>query len=147
MDELRFIGKIHTPYQTRAEAPRQGRLTDITSTIEIFEEYAAGLEDIDESTHLYILYWLHLSERDTLTANPPGDGRTRGVFATRSPNRPNPIGLTAVELVGRDGRFLEVRALDCLDGTPLLDIKPYSAKIDSHPDARIGWLRDEDLKR
>ncbi len=76
-----------------------------------------------------------------------GDGRTRGVFATRSPNCPNPIGLTAVELVKRDGRFLEVRALDCLDGTPLLDIKPYSAKIDSHPDARIGWLRDEDLKR
>lgn len=97
------------------------------------------MRDIEKCTHLIALYWLHLSNRDKLIAIPPHDGREHGVFATRSPNRPNPIGLSVVRLIERNGRFLKVSGLDAIDGTPLIDLKPYSPEIDSFPDAKVGW--------
>jgi tRNA (adenine37-N6)-methyltransferase len=128
--EVRPIGIIRSPYLRRNDAPRQGRLSDRESTIEVFPASAAGLQDIEHHPHLIVLYWLDRSDRDTLKATPPGTGTEHGVFATRSPDRPNPIAVAVVDLIRRDGNRLVVRGLDALDGTPLLDLKPYSAATD-----------------
>ena len=128
--ELVSIGVIHSPYQVKGDAPRQGRLSPATSEIEIFPEYAEGLKDIVERPHLIIMYWLDRAERGTLTAIPPYSKEEHGVFATRSPDRPNPIGFAVTDLLGIDGTRLTVRGLDAFDGTPVLDIKPYSPEID-----------------
>jgi tRNA (adenine37-N6)-methyltransferase len=128
--ELKPIGVIHSPYLRRMDAPRQGRLSDRESVIEVYPAYAEGLQDVEHHPHLIVLYWLDRSSRDTLKATPPGTGTEHGVFATRSPDRPNPIGFAVADLVRRDGSRLVVRGLDALDGTPFLDLKPYSAATD-----------------
>jgi formylmethanofuran dehydrogenase subunit E len=128
--ELVPIGVIHSSYRKKGDAPHQGRLSPATSEIEIFPEYADGLKDVAQRPHLIILYWLDRADRHILTAIPPHEKKEHGVFATRSPNRPNPIGLAVTDLLGIDGTRLIVRGLDALDGTPVLDIKPYSAEID-----------------
>jgi tRNA-Thr(GGU) m(6)t(6)A37 methyltransferase TsaA len=133
------IGLIHTPYSSRKDAPHQGRDSQEICEIELFSEYAHGLLDLERCTHLIVLYWLHLADRCCLIARPPRDGKEHGVFATRSPNRPNPIALDVVELLEVDGCRLVVRGMDALDGSTLLDIKPYSSGIDSIEGARIGW--------
>jgi formylmethanofuran dehydrogenase subunit E len=125
------IGIIHSPFHTRESAPRQGRFSDAQVTLEILPEFTEGLKDVEHQPHLIVLYWLDRSDRTTLKAIPPHTGIEHGVFATRSPDRPNPIGICIVELVRREENQLFVRGLDALDGTPLLDIKPYSAAIDS----------------
>ena len=125
------IGTIRSPYQTREDATRQGRFSDALVTLEILPEFTEGLQDVEQQPHLIVLYWLDRSNRTALKAIPPHTGIEHGVFATRSPDRPNPIGICIVELVRREGNQLFVRGLDALDGTPLLDIKPYSAAIDS----------------
>jgi len=137
---LREIGIVHSPYTENKNAPRQGRHENKPSTLEIFESYEPGLLDIDRCTHLFVLYWQDRSDRSTLQSKTPWGPEIHGVFSTRSPNRPNPIGLCVVDFVERKGRFVMVTGLDALDGSPLIDIKPYSAGIDSFPDARIGWL-------
>jgi tRNA-Thr(GGU) m(6)t(6)A37 methyltransferase TsaA len=139
---LKPIGLIHTPYKRREDIPRQGRLSQELCEIEVFPEYAMGLNDIEQCSHLFVLYWLHLGERGKLTAIPPHDGREHGVFATRSPNRPNPIALDIVELLGVNENWLKIRNMDALDGSVLVDIKPYSAGIDSYPQAKIGWQKE-----
>ncbi|HNY34036.1 MAG TPA: tRNA (N6-threonylcarbamoyladenosine(37)-N6)-methyltransferase TrmO [Methanothrix soehngenii] len=136
------IGIIHSPYIRREDIPRQGRLSLEICEIEVFPQYAAALKDVDQCTHLFVIFWLHLAERDRLSATPPHDGKEHGVFATRSPNRPNPLALDIVELVGVEGGKLRVKGMDALDGSMLLDIKPYSAGIDSFPQARIAWQKD-----
>lgn len=133
MMEIRPIGIIRSPYRVFQDAPRQGRLSETISTIEIFEEYAPGLTHIEQNNYLFVLYWLDRADRAALFATPPGEERARGVFATRSPHRPNPIAIGIVDLLGIDGRRLTVRGLDALDGTPLLDLKPYSPSLDSIP--------------
>jgi tRNA-Thr(GGU) m(6)t(6)A37 methyltransferase TsaA len=133
------IGIVRSPYRVRGDAPRQGRLADTVAEIHVLETYAAGLEGIERSSHLIVLYWLDRAERGLLFAKPPGETRERGVFSTRSPARPNPIGLGTVDLVRREGDILVVRGLDALDGTPVLDIKPYSPEIDCIPEATGGW--------
>jgi formylmethanofuran dehydrogenase subunit E len=130
MLELVPIGVIHSPYRKKGDAPHQGRLSPTTSEIEIFPEYADGLGDIAELQHLIILYWLDRADRRTLTAIPPHSKKAHGVFATRSPNRPNPIGLAVIDLLGINGERLIARGLDAFEGTPVLDIKPYSPEID-----------------
>lgn len=140
---LKPIGVIHTPYVRLEEIPRQGRLSSEVGVIEVYPEYCPGLKDIDLCTHLFVLFWLHLGDRGRLTAIPPHDGREHGVFATRSPNRPNPIALDVVELLEVEGCMLRVRGIDALDGSILLDIKPYSSDMDSIPSARIGWQRPD----
>jgi len=136
--ELTPIGVIHSPYRVAGDAPRQGRLRDTTATIEIFEHYAAGLREVENCTHLFVLYWLDRADRTLLSATPPGTTGSRGVFATRSPHRPNPIGLGIVNLLGVKGPTLTVQGLDALDGTPVLDLKPYVSSLDCIPDAVTG---------
>ena len=121
---LVFIGRIHTPWPTRAETPRRGHPDGPLCRIEIFDPWVPALKDLETRPRLEVLYWLHLSRRDLVHQSPPNDGTTQGTFAIRSPVRPNPIGTAIVELVGIDANILTVRGLDCVDGTPLLDIKP-----------------------
>lgn len=122
---LHFIGRIHTPWLRREDCPRQGRLDGPECRIEVFVPWVAALEGVEAYRHLEILYWLDRSRRDLLRQNPKGDGDCYfGTFALRSPQRPNPIGTSQVRLVGMEGAVLIVQGLDCLDGTPLVDIKP-----------------------
>jgi tRNA (adenine37-N6)-methyltransferase len=121
---LRFIGRIRTPWTKRDDCPRQGRQDGPECRIEVFEPWVAGLERVEEFETLEVLYWLDRSRRDLVRQNPRHDDRTCGTFALRSPVRPNPIGTAMVRLVRVDGPVLVVRGLDCIDGTPLLDIKP-----------------------
>jgi tRNA-Thr(GGU) m(6)t(6)A37 methyltransferase TsaA len=134
---LKPIGIIHTPYKRREDIPRQGSLSQELCEIEVFPGYLIGLKDIEQCSHPFVLYWLHLGDRSRLTAVPPHNGREHGVFATRSPNRPNSIALDIVELMAVKESRLKVRRLDALDGSILIDIKPYSAGIDSYPQAKI----------
>ncbi len=121
---LRFIGRIRTPFLTRADCPRQGRLDGPECRLELDPIWEAALDGIEAYSRLEVIYWLHQSRRDLVTQSPRHDGRTVGTFALRSPVRPNPIGTARVHLVRRERAALVVRGLDCLDGTPLLDIKP-----------------------
>lgn len=121
---LIFIGRIRTPWTNRLECPRQGRIDGPLCRIEIFEPWRDGLQGIEEYAALEVLYWLHRSRRDLILQSPRNDGATRGVFSLRTPVRPNPIGTSIVTLVGVEGAALLVRGLDCLDETPLIDIKP-----------------------
>ena len=119
-----FIGRVHTPWRTRAEAPKQGKLDGPVCTIEIFEPWVAGLQGLEQLKHAQAVYWLHQSRRDLVVQSPKHDPKRRGVFALRSPVRPNPIGISTVEIVSIDGNMMRVRGLDCIDGTPLIDLKP-----------------------
>ncbi len=112
----------------------------------MFEDYEPALLDVERCSHLIVLYWQDRANRSILQTRTPWGPEVHGVFATRSPNRPNPVGLCVVKLVEREGRFLKVRGMDALDGSPLIDIKPYSPQIDSVQDARIGWLKRGDIK-
>ena len=143
---MRPIGVIHSPYQEKEGTPHQGRQENRVCTIELYEKYEPGLLDIDTFTHLFVLYWQDRSDRSILQTKTPWGPETHGVFATRSPNRPNPIGLCVVDFLARDGRFVKVSGLDALDGSPVIDIKPYSAAIDSHPEAANGWRRKHETK-
>jgi tRNA-Thr(GGU) m(6)t(6)A37 methyltransferase TsaA len=121
---LVFIGRIHTPWSDRLVCPRQGRLDGPTCRIELFDPWVAGLDSITEFERLEVLYWLHESRRDLVRQSPRNNGVARGTFSLRTPARPNPIGTQIVQLVRVDGANVLVRGLDCLDGTPLLDLKP-----------------------
>ncbi len=121
---LVFIGRIRTPWTSRLECPRQGRRDGPTCRIEIFEPWSPALAGIEAFEQLEVLYWLDQSRRDLVLQSPKNDGTTRGTFALRSPVRPNPIGTSLVSFVAREGATVLVRGLDCLDGTPLIDLKP-----------------------
>lgn len=137
--ELKPIGIIHSPYKTRAEAPYQGHSSESISEIELYDEYVEGAKDIDGFSHLLVTYYFHQSKDYSLIVRTPHDKTPRGVFATRSPNRPNPIAICVVKLISREGNLLKVKGLDAIDGTPLLDIKPYFAAIDFVQNATMGW--------
>ncbi len=132
------IGLVHSPYKSLSQAASgDGKKV---SVIEVYPEYTEGLTDLDKFSHVNVFYWFHLSRGwDSLTTT-PWDTRLHGVFSTRSPRRPVPLGFSVVELVGRRGNFLAVTGLDAVDGTPVLDLKPYIARIDSVPKASRGWM-------
>ncbi|GAC1344679.1 MAG: tRNA (N6-threonylcarbamoyladenosine(37)-N6)-methyltransferase TrmO [Acetobacteraceae bacterium] len=139
---LRGIGRLQTPVATLASCPRNGRQLDpAPECLAILDpDFEPGLASLEGFSHLILLYWLG-PQGDDLTITPPFDGTPRGVFATRAPLRPNPIGLSVVAFAGLDGPGrLRVRHLDCRDGTPLLDIKPYLPSTDAEPGAAMGWL-------
>ncbi len=140
---LRPIGHLSTPFRTLADCPRHGQQRQPAPLCHasVLAEFAEGLRDLDGFSHLIALYRLHAAPAPKLVFTPPFDASPRGVFATRAPWRPNPIGLSVVAFDGRepDGR-LRLRHLDCLDGTALLDIKPYLPTTDSVPEASMGWL-------
>lgn len=151
MTKLKPIGVIRTPYKKDGDVPYQSHKSKDVGEIEVFKEYEEGLKDIEGFSHLIILYEFHKSvkrsvkkehylESQGLLVKPYLDDTPRGLFATRSPNRPNPIGLTIVELLKREGNILNVKGIDMLDGTPLLDIKPYVPKFDQKTSVKIGWL-------
>jgi tRNA (adenine37-N6)-methyltransferase len=136
--EVRPIGKvIKSPYKKRGDAPRQGRLEpEKEAEIEIFEEFLPGVGELSGISHIYVLLWFDRAERDTLKATPPHmGGEIRPVFCTRSPARPNPIGLDIAEVLSVDGGIIRVAGMDALEGTPVIDIKPYTRSIDCIPDA------------
>ncbi len=121
---LVFIGRIRTPWTSRLVAPRQGRIDGPVCRIEVFEPWIPALQGLEAYSRIEVLYWLHLSRRDLVLQSPANDGDARGTFSPRSPARPNPIG-TAIALLQRiDGGTVHVRGLDCIDETPLLDLKP-----------------------
>jgi len=128
---LRPIGFVRSPYKGKGDAPRQGRLSNTVSEIVIADEYREGLKDVGKKSHLFVLSWFDRADRSVLRATPPHEGIEHGVFATRSPNRPNPVALSLVDLIRCEEGVLTVRGLDALDGTPVVDIKPYSPEIDS----------------
>jgi len=134
-----FIGRIRTPWRERKDCPKNARESDAVCTVEVDPRWAEGLKDVETCSHLVLLYWMDQSPR-TLVRQVPGHyGVQRGTFALRSPARPNPIAMSVVRLLKVEHATLSVVGLDCLDGTPLLDIKPYFASTDSVPDAQVGW--------
>jgi len=139
--QYRPIGVVHSPHKTRDEAPRQPRFGDgIRSSIEVFPEYVDGLPDLEGFSHIVLLCHLHLVDGYSLTVMPPWGDKRRSLFATRTPRRPNPIGLSIVRLEAIEGSILHVLNLDMFDGTPVLDIKPYVAPFDSDEKPTQGWM-------
>jgi tRNA-Thr(GGU) m(6)t(6)A37 methyltransferase TsaA len=136
-----FIGRIRTPWTTREACPKNPRESDAVCTVEVDPRYAAALTGIEGCSHLLVLYWMDRSRRDLAVQAPRHYGEPRGTFALRSPARPNPIAVSATTLLQVEGTRLSVVGLDCLDGTPLLDVKPYFASTDAYPQAVVGWHR------
>ena len=146
---MRPIGHVSSPYKDASEIPRGlGAKHETEGWLEIDPEFETGLTDIEGFSHLIVLWVfdrLSAPDRLELIGTPPADNRPHGVFATRSPRRPNPIGFTVVELVDREGRSLDVRGLDMLDGTPILDLKPYLSSI-PEDNLRRGWLAEAEAR-
>lgn len=138
------IGVIHTPYKTKEGIPIQGGLFPETrAQVEVYPEYSEGLSDLEGFSHIILVYLFDKSPGFDLKVKPFLDDEIRGVFATRAPRRPNPIGLTTVKLESVEVNILHVSGVDILDGTPLLDIKPYIPEIDSIPQAKTGWVESK----
>jgi len=138
--ELKPIGIIHSPFKNTRKAPYQGYRSEEISRIEVFKEFEEGLKDIEGFSHIIVIFWFHKSQGYHLLVKTPWDDSLHGLFTTRSPHRPCPLGLTVVELVAREKNILKVKGLDAIDGSPLLDIKPYIAGIDERSIVKSGWL-------
>jgi tRNA-Thr(GGU) m(6)t(6)A37 methyltransferase TsaA len=136
---LFYIGRIHTPWKRREDCPKNPRETDAVCTIVLDERWKEGLSGLESATHIVVLYWMDKARRDLVMQMPNHYAEGRGTFALRSPVRPNPIAVSVARLVAIKGNKLTVVGLDCLDNTPLLDLKPYFASTDSVPDASVGW--------
>lgn len=136
---LYFIGRIRTPWQRREDCPKNARESDAVCTVALDPRWTKGLQGLETATHVVLLYWMNQARRDLVLQSPRHYAEQRGTFALRSPARPNPIALSVARLVGINGNRLSVVGIDCLDDTPLLDIKPYFASTDSVPDAVVGW--------
>jgi len=141
------IGTIHSPFRRPKGTPLQPTgAADIEGWVEIFSGYAEGLKDLEGFSHLFLVYHFHRTRGYTLTVEPFMDNKMRGVFATRSPGRPNPIGLSLVRLDRIEGNILHIRDVDVLEGTPLLDMKPYVPAFDARKGVKIGWLKNNVMK-
>jgi len=140
---LYFIGRIRTPWKHRDDCPKNARESEEICTLEVDPRWKQGLTGVETCSNLVVLYWMDRSRRDLVLQMPRHYKVGRGTFALRSPARPNPIAMSVVRLVGVEGTNLKVVGLDCLDGTPLLDIKPYFASTDAVPDAVVGWHTEE----
>ena len=137
----RPIGVIHSPFQSTENMPIQSvGATGIRGEVELLPEFAAGLKDLEGFSHIILLYHFHRAAEPRLIVAPFLDAEPRGVFATRAPSRPNAIGLSVVRLLSVEGNVLRIEDVDILDGTPLLDIKPYTPEFDHHEVVRTGWL-------
>jgi tRNA-Thr(GGU) m(6)t(6)A37 methyltransferase TsaA len=144
---MRLIGQVRGPYTDTAQIPKgPDARHDAEGVLEILPEFEDGLTDIEGFSHLFVIWVFDQVQGYDLLSTPPTDNRSHGVFATRSPRRPNPIGLTVVRLLGRDGPRLRVSGIDMLDGTPILDIKPYLSSI---PEDKLkrGWLVEAEARK
>ncbi|MFP3984288.1 MAG: tRNA (N6-threonylcarbamoyladenosine(37)-N6)-methyltransferase TrmO [Desulfurivibrionaceae bacterium] len=137
------IGVVHTPFKTFEGIPRSPEAGQgVRATVEIFEKYKEGLKDLDGFSHIMLICHFHRSKGYKLEVWPPMDSRSHGLFATHSPNRPNPIGISVVELEGIEDNLVYIRNLDILDGTPLLDLKPYIPEYDRDTEFKTGWFAE-----
>jgi tRNA-Thr(GGU) m(6)t(6)A37 methyltransferase TsaA len=147
---IRPIGTLNTPWRAIADCPRNGRQPDPAPvcTATVLSEFVPGLHSLEGFSHLILVYWMDQVRAPELVFTPPFDTQSRGVFATRAPRRPNPIGLSVVAFDGFVApNTLRVRYLDCVDGTPLIDIKPYLTTTDCEPGANMGWLEPHATRR
>ena len=145
--EMRAIGFVRSPYSETSQIPKGcGAKHDVEGVLEILPEFEQGLTDIEGFSHLFVIWVFHQAGGYGLMGKPPTDDRPHGVFATRSPYRPSPIGLTVVELIRREGSRLHVRGVDMLDGTPILDIKPYLSSVPPEKVMR-GWLAEAEERQ
>ena len=145
MSEIRYkaIGIVHSPFKGPKGTPIQSTAArDINGTVEILPEYAEGLKDIEGFSHIILIYHFHLAKDSSLKVKPYMDNKEHGVFAMRGPSRPNPIGISIVHLVRIEENTLHIQDVDMIDGTPLLDIKPYVPEFDIREVERIGWLEE-----
>jgi tRNA-Thr(GGU) m(6)t(6)A37 methyltransferase TsaA len=140
---IKRIGIIHSSFKTPAETPIQPVFSRAMGHVYIYKKYMKGLKDIDGFSHIILIYYFHKGRRCPLLVKPYLDRTLRGVFATRSPHRPNKIGISVVRLLKRNGNVLEVEGLDVIDGTPLIDIKPYVLPFEKTEKIRIGWLEEK----
>jgi tRNA-Thr(GGU) m(6)t(6)A37 methyltransferase TsaA len=136
---MKPIGVIHTPFTDKQQTPIQPTRSQAVGQVEVFPEFADGLQDLEGFSHIILLYVFHQSDGYTLQVKPFLDDQLRGLFATRYPCRPNPIGLSVVRLLARQDNILDIEGVDVLDGTPLLDIKPYVPDFDVRNGTRTGW--------
>jgi tRNA-Thr(GGU) m(6)t(6)A37 methyltransferase TsaA len=136
---LYYIGRIHTPWKRREDCPKNPRETAAECTIVLDPRWVGGLQGLESVSHVVVLYWMDRARRDLVLQAPHHYPERRGTFALRSPVRPNPIAVSVAQLVGIEGNKLTVVGLDCVDDTPLLDLKPYFASTDSVPEASVGW--------
>jgi len=146
MFSMKAIGYVRSPYKDTEQIPKGlGAQHDAEGELDILPEFEPGLADIEGFSHLFVIWAFDRAKEPKLVVSPPSDNRPHGVFATRSPRRPNPIALTVVELIRRDGPLLRVRGVDMLDGTPILDIKPYLSSV---PPERLrrGWLAESEAR-
>ena len=147
MFTFRPIGFIESPYKNSSDIPKGlGAKHDAEGILKVQAEFETGLADIEGFSHLFVIWVFDRNTGFDLTASPPSDNRTHGVFATRSPRRPNPLGLTVVQLLGREGPNLHVRGVDMLDGTPFLDIKPYLSSVPQGT-LRRGWIAEAEARK
>jgi len=145
---IKPIGIIHTSHNTKEETPVQGVFqSDAAGTVEVFPEFAEGLKDIELFSHIVLLYHFDRAGKVELVRKPFLDDNPHGIFATRHPCRPNGLGISTVRLLGREGNFLRVSGIDVLDGTPLIDLKPYIPRFDSFPDAAEGWFAGKENRK
>ena len=146
MTEIKYkpIGIIHSPFKEPKGTPIQpAGAKGIDGTVEVFPEYAEGLKDVEGFSHIILIYHFHLSKKSSLKVKPYLDNEVHGVFATRAPSRPNPIGISTVRLLRIEGNILYIQDVDIVDETPLLDIKPYVPEFDIREVERIGWLEEK----
>ena len=147
MFTMKPIGFVRGPYAETSQIPKGcGARHEAEGVLEILPEFEPGLLDIEGFSHLFVIWVFDRAEGYELLGTPPTDDRPHGVFATRSPKRPNPIGLTVVRLLGRDGNRLEVKGVDMLDGTPILDIKPYLTGVPAE-ELKRGWMEEAERRR
>jgi len=140
------IGIIHSPFSDKDQTPIQASRSQAIGTVEVYPEFSDGLQDIEEFSHIYLLYVFHNSSGYSLQIKPFLDDQEHGLFATRYPYRPNPLGISTVRLLFRQANVLTIEGVDVLDGTPLLDIKPYVPDFDLRTDVRAGWYETRSKK-
>jgi tRNA-Thr(GGU) m(6)t(6)A37 methyltransferase TsaA len=139
---MKALGTIHTPFDKLEDMPIQPKgAAEVIGTIELEEQYTEGLADLNGFSHIYLLYEFHMAQRTALTVTPFMDTTPRGVFATRSPLRPNHLGISIVKLIGVEKNIVTVQGIDILNGSPLLDIKPYIAAFDAVQQSQSGWMK------
>jgi tRNA (adenine37-N6)-methyltransferase len=143
---MRPIGIIHSPFNKKSQTPIQSSRSQAIGLVEVHPEFADGLKDIEALSHIYLIYFFHASSGYTLQIKPFLDNKEHGIFATRYPYRPNPIGISIVKLLSRRENSLTIEGIDTLDGTPLLDIKPYVPDFDLRTDVHTGWYETRSEK-
>ena len=140
--EVKQIGVIRTPFKSKDKIPIQASKSGIIAEAEVFQDYSEGLDSLDGFSHIILLYWFHRVQPPKLKVTPYLDKKERGLFSTRAPSRPNPIGISTVKIVQIKGNIVRFKGVDILNDTPLIDIKPFVPEFDNRLDATSGWLTD-----